>query len=111
MKPSNYIGKSVAVTMDRPMGSRHPQRNYLYPLNYGFLSGTLAPDGHELDAYVLGVFEPVDQFEGTCIAVLHRLNDDDDKLIVVPHGKQYSDAQIQALTEFQEQFFVSIIIR
>jgi len=64
-----------------------------------------------LDAYVLGVFEPLEEFKGRCIAVIHRLDDDDDKLIVVAEGIQYSDDQIRALTEFQERFFKSIILR
>jgi inorganic pyrophosphatase len=37
-----------------------------------------------LDAYVLGVLEPLDEFTGRCIAIIHRINDNDDKLIVVP---------------------------
>lgn len=35
----------------------------------------------------------------------------DDKLVVVPQNKDYSDDTIRALTEFQEQYFKSIIIR
>ena len=45
---------------------------------------SLSPDGEEFDAYILGVDKPLDQFEGICIAVIHRLNDKDDKLVVVP---------------------------
>jgi inorganic pyrophosphatase len=70
---------------------------------------TLAPDGEPIDAYVLGVFEPIEEFTGRCIAIVQRLDDDDDKLIVVPQNKDYSDEQIQALVEFQERFFTSII--
>lgn len=33
------------------------------------------PDGEELDTYVLGVFEPVESFDGCCIAVVHRRDD------------------------------------
>ncbi len=106
-----YLGKNVAVKIDRPMGSRHPKWNFIYPLNYGFIPNTKAPDGEELDAYVLGVFEPKESFEGKCIAIIHRTNDDDDKLIVVPDDKTYSDEQIKALTEFQESFFDIEIIR
>ena len=80
-------------------------------LNYGFIPNTISGDGEELDAYVVGVFEPVDTFEGHVIAIVHRTNDDDDKLIVAPKGKEYSDDAIKALTEFQERFFESVIIR
>ena len=64
-----------------------------------------------LQDHVLGVFETVESFEGICIAVLHRLTDDDDKLIVVPEDVNYTDEQINALTEYQERFFKHIIIR
>ena len=77
-----YIGKKVTVTVDRKMGSKHPKWGYIYPNNYGYIPNTVSGDGEELDAYILGVFEPVESFEGVCIAVLHRLTDDDDKLIV-----------------------------
>lgn len=51
------------------------------------------------------------EFTGRCIAVIHRLDDDDDKLVLVPDGKEYTDDQIRALTEFQERFFQSVILR
>ena len=69
------------------------------------------PDGEDLDAYILGVFEPLESFSGNCLAVIHRLDDDDDKLVVVADGASYADEQIVALTEFQERFFKSVIIR
>ena len=72
---------------------------------------TISGDGEELDAYIVGVFEPVEEFEGRVIAIIHRTNDDDDKLIVAPKGVDYSDDAIRALTEFQERFFKSVIIR
>lgn len=98
--------------MDRPMGTRHPRIPEIYYIwNYGWIPETIAPDGEEIDAYVLGVFEPKDEFIGTCIAVIHRTNDNDDKLIVVPEGKTYTDDQIRAMTEFQEKYFESVIVR
>jgi inorganic pyrophosphatase len=60
---------------------------------------------------VLGVFEPVDEFEGRCIAVIQRTDDNDDKLVLAPEGKDYTDEQIAALTEFQERFFTHVIVR
>ena len=39
------------------------------------------------------------------------INDDDDKLVIVPEGREYSDEQIDALVEFQEQFFEHVILR
>ena len=107
-----YLSKIVKVVIDRPMGTRHPKFKDLYYIqNYGFIPGTKAPDGEELDAYVLGVLEPIKEFTGQCIAVIHRTDDNDDKLIVVPEGTKLTNDQIITLTEFQERFFQSIILR
>lgn len=106
-----YIGKLVKVKMDRAMGSKHPKHGFIYPVNYGYVPNTISGDGEELDCYVLGVFEPLEKFTGKCIAVIHRTNDNDDKLVIVPQEKDYSDDAIRALTEFQERFFESIIIK
>ena len=111
METKTFLGKTVKVTMDRPMGSKHPEWGFICPVNYGFGPNTTAPDGEELDAYVLGVSEPLREFTGKCIAVIHRLDDDDDKLVLVPEGRDYTDDQIRALTEFQERYFRSVIIR
>ncbi len=111
VKSLDFLGKLVTIQIDRPLGSRHPKHGFLYLLNYGFVPGVLAPDGEELDAYVLGVFEPVEQFDGRCIAVIHRLDDEDDKLVLAPEGVQYTDEQILALTEFQERFFTPVVLR
>ena len=105
MDTKSYIGKTVEVKIDRPLGSRHPKHGFIYPVNYGYIPNTISGDGEELDCYVLGVFEALEEFSGRCIAVIHRTNDDDDKLVVTPDGKEYSDDAINALVEFQERFF------
>ena len=107
----DYLNKEVEVTIDRPLGSRHPKHNFMYMVNYGYIPNTISGDNEELDAYILGVFEPMEKFNGKVIAYIHRTNDDDDKLIVVPKDKNYTNEQIEALTEFQERFFKSTIIR
>ena len=106
-----YLGKVVEVKMDRPLGSKHPKHGFIYPVNYGYIPNTVSGDGEELDVYVLGEFEPLDTFTGKVIAIIHRVNDNDDKLVVVREGKSYTDEQIRALTEFQEQYFKSEIIK
>ena len=68
----SYLGQRVSVQIDRPLESRHPTRGFRYAVNYGFVPGTIASDGEELDAYVLGVREPLPAFTGRCIAVVHR---------------------------------------
>lgn len=111
MNSKEYIGKIVNVKIDRAFGSKHPKHEFIYPVNYGYVPNTISGDGEELDCYILGVFEPLENFEGKCIAVVHRTNDNDDKLIIVPKDKDYSNDAIDALIEFQERFFKHIIIR
>lgn len=113
-KPVNardFLGKLVRVHMDRPLGSKHPKHGFTYEENYGFIPDTISGDGEELDAYVLGPDYPLKDFLGRCIAIIHRTNDNDDKLIVVPDGFDFPDEYIEQKTAFQEQWFEHTIIR
>lgn len=111
MRTKEYIGKNINIKIDRKLGSKHPKHGFIYPVNYGYVPNTISGDGEELDCYLLGVFEPVDEYTGKCIAVIHRINDDDDKLVIVPDSREFSNSEIDALTEFQERFFEHEIIR
>lgn len=111
MENKEYIGKIVTVKMDRPLGMAHPKHGFISPVNYGYIPGTVSGDGEELDAYVLGEHKPLAEFTGRVVAIIHRTNDNDDKFVVMKDGRNYSDEQIRALTEFQEQYFESIILR
>lgn len=111
MNNKDYIGMTLRIEIDREFGTKHPKHGFIYPVNYGYVPGTVSGDGEELDCYLLGVFEPVKEYTGKCIAIIHRTNDDDDKLVIVPEGKEYDDSAINALVEFQEQYFEHIIIR
>lgn len=107
----SYIGNKIKIKIDRKLGSKHPKHGFKYLLNYGYIPNTLSNDGEEIDCYLLGINQPIEEFEGRCIAVIHRLNDDDDKIIVVPDGMNFTDSEIKELTNFQEQYFTSEIIR
>ena len=111
MNNQQYLGKTITAKIDRPLGSKHPKHGFIYPINYGFIPNTTSGDGEELDCYILGVFEPITSFTGKVIAIIHRTDDDDDKLIITPEDKKYSNDAIDALTEFQEQYFKHVIIR
>lgn len=91
------------------MGSKHPKHGFIYPVNYGYVPNTVSDDGEELDAYVLGIYEPLENFTGKCIAIIHRTNDNDDKLIIVPENKAFTNEEIKVLTDFQEQYLKSTI--
>ena len=105
------IGTIVTVTVDRPLGSFHPKHpDIYYPVNYGYIEGVFAPDGEEQDAYILGVDIPLKTFTGMVIAIIHRMNDVEDKWVVAPEGMTFTKKQIEKMTHFQEQYFDSEII-
>ena len=96
----------VKVIVDRPLGSQHPQyKETYYPINYGFVEGIMAEDEEEQDAYILGVNKPVEEFTGKVIAIIHRLNDVEDKWVVAPEDELYSKEQIEEQVQFQEKYF------
>jgi inorganic pyrophosphatase len=44
---------SATVIIDRPKGSAHPRYpDYIYPLDYGYLEGTVAVDGGGVDVWI-----------------------------------------------------------
>ena len=92
----------MRVVVDRPLGSFHPTAGFEYHLNYGFVPNTLAPDGEELDAYLVGIDEPTGEASGLCIAIVHRLYEDDDKLVVAVDGADRPDERLLELVAFQE---------
>jgi len=105
------IGRTVTVTVDRPLGSYHPKHpDIYYPVNYGYVSGIIAGDGEAQDAYILGIDLPVETFTGTVIAIIHRRDDVEDKWIVAPEGASFSEAEIRSAVRFQEQYFDTEII-
>lgn len=112
MKNLEYLNKILEAKIDRPIGSSHPKYpDHIYLVNYGYIPNTVSGDGKELDCYVLGEYKPLSEFKGKCIAIIHRLNDDDDKLILTPENRNFTNAEIRLLTDFQERFYKSEIIR
>lgn len=108
---NSVIGRIVTVTVDRPLGSYHPEhRDMYYPINYGYVEGIIAPDGEEQDAYILGVDEAVEKFVGTIIAIVHRNDDVEEKWVVAPEGMTFTKEEIRERIHFQEQYFDSEIV-
>ena len=106
------IGKTVKGIIDRPIGSRHPRyADMIYPINYGYVEGISAGDGHEQDVYVLGTDKPIETFEGKVIAVYHRFNDAENKWIVSLNDSDYSSEEILQAIHFQEQYFEGELVR
>ena len=102
------IGDIVKVTVDRPLGSYHPEyKDMFYPINYGYVEGIIAPDGEEQDAYILGVDEPVKEFTGKIIAIIRRFDDIEEKWVVAPEDVPFSKEEIMEQVHFQERYFES----
>jgi inorganic pyrophosphatase len=76
-----YLNQTVHAVIERPLGSKHSKHGFEYEVNYGHVPNTLAADGEEIDVYVLVINEPIEEFTGKCIAIVHRFDDDDDKLV------------------------------
>ena len=102
------MGKLVHVVVDRPIGYQHGDN--VYPINYGYIPGVIVGDGEEQDAYILGVNEPIAEFDGLVIAAIFRKNDCEDKLVVAPMGSVYHQGQIADAVHFQERYFDTRII-
>ncbi len=102
------LGKIVKVTIDRPINSIHPNhKDIVYTVNYGYIEGLMSEfDGEEVDAYVLGVDEPIESFTGQVIAIIKR-DEDEEKLIV--SNKYFSKEEILKAVNFQEKYFKSTI--
>lgn len=105
---NEYMGKTVHIIVDRPIGYRHG--DIVYPINYGYIPELVAGDGEEQDAYILGVNKPITEFDGLVIAAIHRKDDCEDKLVVAPAGTKLHQGQIAEAVHFQEQYFDSKII-
>lgn len=106
----SYLGKTVDIKIDRPVGSTHSgYLNLTYPVNYGYIPGVMGGDGEELDVYLLGVNEPVTEYRAKIIGIVHRENDIEDKLVAAPIGFDFTEEEVAKAVHFQEQYFISTI--
>ena len=100
------IGGIVRVVVDRPLGTFHPKhKDIYYSVNYGYIPGIPAPDGEEQDAYILGINQPVTEFVGRVIAIIHRFDDVEEKWVVAPENVCFTKDEIMNQISFQEQYF------
>ncbi|MBE6608646.1 MAG: inorganic pyrophosphatase [Ruminococcaceae bacterium] len=107
----SYLGKTVDIVIDRPLGSSHPKySNMIYPVNYGYIPNVIGGDGEELDVYLLGVNEAVKEYRARLIAVICRNNDVEDKLVASPESVDFSASEIKEAVDFQEKYFDSEIV-
>lgn len=103
----SYLGRTVDIKIDRPIGYVHKKENYCltYPINYGYIPGVIGGDGEELDVYLLGVNEPVTEYKAQIIGIAHRENDVEDKLVAAPSSLNFTKEEIEQAINFQEQYY------
>ncbi len=103
----SYLGKTVRIEIDRPVGYVHKKEKYslTYAINYGYIPNVIGGDGEELDVYLLGVELPVAEYTGRIIAIAHRENDVEDKLVMAPEGREYTAEEIYRAISFQEKYY------
>ena len=103
--------KLVKVTVERPLGSYHPKnKDMYYPINYGYIEGIIAGDGEEQDAYIIGIDEPIKEFTGRVIAIIHRYDDVEEKWVVAPENSHFTKTEIMEKVKFTEKYYKSEII-
>ncbi len=102
-----YLGKTVRIEIDRPIGYVHKKEKYTltYPINYGYIPGVFGGDGEELDVYLLGVSEPVREYTCKIIGAVIRKNDVEDKLIAAPEKMNFTADEAYEMIKFQEQWY------
>ena len=103
----SYLGQTVRIGIDRPVGYIHKKEKYSleYKINYGYIPDVYGGDGEELDVYLLGVDQPVEEYTARVIGIAHRRNDVEDKLIAAPEGAIYTAEQMYEQIEFQEKYY------
>lgn len=107
----SYLGKTVCVEIDRPIGAPHPKHpEIIYPINYGYIPNVFGGDGEELDVYILGIDEKIEEGDSTTvkiIGIVYRKDDVEDKLAAAPEGMSFTAKEIENIIRFQEQFYNS----
>ena len=107
----SYLGKKPTIKIDRPIGYVHTKGEKVlnYTVNYGYLPGVIGGDGENIDVYLLGVDEVVDTYKGKIIAIIHRENDSEDKLVMAPIGVNLTEEEIISAVNFQEKYYKTYI--
>ena len=107
----SYLGKTVTIGIDRPIGYIHHkgEKTLVYPINYGYIPGVLGGDEEELDVFLVGVDEPVNEYTGRIIGIAYRADDVEDKLIMAPEGATFTAEEIARAVQFQEKYYHTTI--
>lgn len=85
---------TAEIVVDRPRGSAHPRyADIIYPLDYGYLTGTTGGDGDEVDAWIGSL--PERRLDAIVCTVDPRKRDVEIKLLL-----GCTEQETQAIVEF-----------
>ena len=101
-----WLGKQIEVIVDRPRGTQHPKwPNLIYPIDYGYLPGTIGGDGDPIDVYLLEPYSHDLEGKATVVGIIDRYDDDEFKLVASIIQLHTSVVDIFEAVEFVEQYF------
>ncbi|MFH5881071.1 inorganic pyrophosphatase [Liberiplasma polymorphum] len=103
------LGTEVQVVVDRPLGCKSPNHGSVYPINFGYLPKYFTRE-KPIKAYVIGEFDPIEEFTGYVVAIVKRINEPGCKVVVAKEQDKYTKEQIEALIEFRERHHQSKLI-
>ena len=106
-----YLGRIETISVDAPIGSSDCEiPGIFFPINYGFLRGTLSGDGEPFEVYLLGVDEPVKKYTGRIVGFIDRKDDVEGRLVMAPIGMTFTQNEIAEQVHFREQYHdISIV--
>ncbi len=95
------LGERVSIKIDHRKGSIDENGLY-YPINVGYIEDSYGRVAIR-KVYLLGVFDPVDEYDGEFVAYI-RSRGEEDRIVCQAFGASYSDDQIEEEISFAEKY-------
>ena len=95
------LGEVVSIIIDHKIGSVDDNGVY-YPINVGYISKN-DYEGTRTTVYLLGVTDPVSEYNGEYVALVKCLGEDD-KIVCAPFGFELSNDQIAQEISFIDPY-------
>lgn len=108
---NDVIGKTVTVVIDHPYGSFHPHRSDVqFALNYGYVLDGISGDGDIQNAYVYGIYEPLEEFTGVVVGIIYHKDDYQSRWVVASPLEKVEKEDIIQSVGFEEQYYDTMIV-
>ncbi len=93
---NEYLGKNIKVTINKN-------------LNSGYFTDLKTPNNKYQNVYVIGVKKPIKEFEGKVIAIINRIDEIENILVVSYNNKKYTKEEILKLINYEDKKYKSKI--